>query len=45
VNVSVHASRATIDDIETRFVPPLLDAVGRIGADFSSLGPRPNDHP
>jgi IclR family transcriptional regulator, pca regulon regulatory protein len=43
VNVSVHASRATIDDIEKKFVPPLLDAVARIGADFSSLGPRPND--
>jgi IclR family transcriptional regulator, pca regulon regulatory protein len=43
VNVSVHASRATIDDIETKFVPPLLDAVARISADFSSLGPRPND--
>lgn len=39
VNVSVHASRATVDEIETRFVPPLLQAVGRIGADFAALGP------
>ena len=38
VNVSVHASRATIEEIETRFVPPLLEAVDRIGADYASLG-------
>ena len=38
VNVSVHASRATIDEIESRFVPPLLDAVERIGADVAALG-------
>ena len=37
VNVSVHASRATIDEIESRIVPPLLEAVERISADFSSL--------
>ena len=40
VNVSVHASRATIDEIESRFVAPLLDAVERIGADYAALGPR-----
>lgn len=39
VNVSVHASRATVDEIETRFVPPLLEAVGRIGSDFAALAP------
>jgi IclR family pca regulon transcriptional regulator len=38
VNVSVHASRATLEEIETRFVPPLLDAVERISADVASLG-------
>ena len=38
VNVSVHASRATIDEIESRFVAPLLEAVARIGADFAALG-------
>ena len=38
VNVSVHASRATIDEIESRFVAPLLDAVERIGADYAALG-------
>jgi len=38
VNVSVHASRATIDEIEARIVPPLLEAVQRIGADVVSLG-------
>ena len=38
VNVSVHASRATTDEIEERFVPPLLEAVERIGADYASLG-------
>ena len=37
VNVSVHASRATIDEIESRFVAPLLDAVERIGADYAAL--------
>jgi IclR family pca regulon transcriptional regulator len=37
VNVSVHASRATLEEIETRFVPPLLDAVERIGADYAAL--------
>ena len=40
VNVSVHATRATIDDIEQRIVPQLLDAVSRISADVSSLGAR-----
>ncbi len=43
VNVSVHASRATIEEIETRIVPPLLEAVDRISSDFSSLGSRPTD--
>jgi IclR family transcriptional regulator, pca regulon regulatory protein len=43
VNVSVHASRATIEDIETRFVPPLLEAVERISADYVSLGSRSAD--
>ncbi len=38
VNVSVHASRATIEEIEARFVPPLLEAVERISADYASLG-------
>jgi IclR family pca regulon transcriptional regulator len=38
VNVSVHASRATITDIEEHIVPPLLDAVERIGADVAALG-------
>jgi IclR family pca regulon transcriptional regulator len=40
VNVSVHASRATIDEIESRFVAPLLEAVERIGADYAALGAR-----
>ena len=45
VNVSVHASRATIDDIESRIVPPLLETVDRISADLGSLGRRPGiDH-
>jgi IclR family transcriptional regulator, pca regulon regulatory protein len=43
VNVSVHASRATIEDIETRIVPPLLEAVERISADYVSLGSRSAD--
>jgi IclR family transcriptional regulator, pca regulon regulatory protein len=38
VNVSVHASRATVAEIEQRLLPPLLDAVGKIGADLGSLG-------
>ena len=38
VNVSVHASRATIDEIESRFVAPLLEAVERIGADYAASG-------
>jgi IclR family pca regulon transcriptional regulator len=38
VNVSVHASRATIDEIESRFVGPLIEAVERIGADYAALG-------
>ena len=38
VNVSVHASRATMDEIAARIVPPLLEAVQRIGADVVSLG-------
>jgi IclR family pca regulon transcriptional regulator len=37
VNVSVHASRATIAEIESRFVAPLLEAVERIGADYAAL--------
>ena len=40
VNVSVHASRATIAEIESRFVAPLLEAVERIGTDFAALGAR-----
>jgi IclR family pca regulon transcriptional regulator len=40
VNVSVHATRATIEEIEERIVPPLLDAVAKINADVSSLGTR-----
>lgn len=39
VNVSVHASRATLDEIEVRFVPPLLDATRHIGADLAAIGP------
>jgi IclR family pca regulon transcriptional regulator len=39
VNVSVHASRASVEEIESRFVPPLLEAVARIGADLASLAP------
>jgi IclR family pca regulon transcriptional regulator len=38
VNVSVHASRATVVEIEQRLLPPLLDAVARISADLGSLG-------
>jgi IclR family pca regulon transcriptional regulator len=38
VNVSVHASRATVTDIKRRFLPPLLDTVARISADLGSLG-------
>ncbi len=38
VNVSVHASRATVAEIEQRLLPPLLDAVARISADLGSLG-------
>ena len=37
VNVSVHASRASVDDIEERLVPPLLDTVARITADLGTL--------
>lgn len=37
VNVSVHASRATVEDIEERLVPPLLDTVARISADLGTL--------
>ena len=40
INVSVHATRATIEEIEERIVPPLLDAVAKINADVSSLGTR-----
>jgi IclR family pca regulon transcriptional regulator len=38
VNVSVHATRASIEEIESRIVPPLLAAVERISADYASLG-------
>jgi IclR family pca regulon transcriptional regulator len=38
VNVSVHATRASIEDIEARIVPPLLAAVERISADFAAVG-------
>jgi IclR family pca regulon transcriptional regulator len=38
VNVSVHASRATVTDIKQRLLPPLLDAVGKISADLGSIG-------
>ena len=37
VNVSVHASRASVEDIEQRLVPPLLDTVARITADLGTL--------
>lgn len=37
VNVSVHASRASVEDIEERLVPPLLDTVARITADLGTL--------
>jgi IclR family transcriptional regulator, pca regulon regulatory protein len=40
VNVSVHASRATVHDIETRLVPPLLETVGKITADLGSVNRR-----
>ena len=43
VNVSVHATRASVHEIEQGIVPPLLDAAARISADFSSLGPRASD--
>ncbi len=39
VNVSVHATRATVEDIERRFVPELLETVTRISADLGALGP------
>jgi IclR family pca regulon transcriptional regulator len=38
VNVSVHASRATVAEIKQRFLPPLLDTVAKISADLGSLG-------
>lgn len=38
VNMSVHASRATVAEIKQRFLPPLLDTVARISADLGSLG-------
>lgn len=38
VNVSVHASRAAIDEIKEHFVPPLLNTVERISADLRSMG-------
>jgi IclR family pca regulon transcriptional regulator len=38
VNVSVHASRATVAEIKQRFLPPLLDTVAQISADLGSLG-------
>ncbi|GAA1623372.1 IclR family transcriptional regulator C-terminal domain-containing protein [Actinoplanes couchii] len=34
VNVSVHAARATVDDIRARLLPPLLAAAGAIEADL-----------
>jgi hypothetical protein len=34
----VHATRASIEDIEARIVPPLLAAVERISADFGAVG-------
>ena len=37
VNVSVHASRASVADIEERLVPPLLDTVATINADLATL--------
>ena len=39
VNVSVHATRATVEDIARRFVPELLETVTRISADLGALGP------
>ena len=34
VNVSVHAARATVDDIRERLLPPLLAATAAIEADL-----------
>lgn len=45
VNVSVHASRATLEGIEARFVPPLLEATRRIAGDFAALGPTRRSEP
>ena len=34
VNLSVHASRATVADLEQRLLPPLLEAAAAIEADL-----------
>lgn len=44
VNVSVHASRATVEDIERRFVPELLETVSNISADLGAPGPARTSH-
>jgi IclR family pca regulon transcriptional regulator len=38
LNVSAHASRATMDTLRKEFLPPLLKAAASITADLSSLG-------
>jgi IclR family pca regulon transcriptional regulator len=35
VNVSIHAARATVDEIRERLLPPLLDAATAISADLT----------
>lgn len=41
VNISVHAARATVDDIRDRFLPPLLAATAAIEADLRISSRRP----
>ncbi|MBW6434454.1 helix-turn-helix domain-containing protein [Actinoplanes hulinensis] len=40
VNVSVHAARATVDEIRERLLPPLLAATAAIEADLRVAAPR-----
>jgi IclR family transcriptional regulator, pca regulon regulatory protein len=41
VNVSIHAARATVDDIRERILPPLLAATAAIEADLRIAARRP----
>jgi IclR family pca regulon transcriptional regulator len=41
VNVSVHASRTSVESMQSELLPPLLAATTRIDADLSVSTPRP----